>query len=231
MLCTQSVLCLQCFDTVGWKRIWPVKNWVMTCWRGYLSGARCKWLHMVQLMSLPPHCLTEVENGWTFLVPAYPGCPGKEAVKRVSVCLSTVHVCLSASFLKQVLRGVRSRSAHKYDGTDRASAAGRASVLIRRRDRVPLAAAIRLSRGDGRASAVNQDELATNWAPLDARLDQRCRLIYEWVCRLDPVDWPCARRRAELFYFAALRIASAFAECRVGVCGRRLSPVNSGGSN
>jgi len=31
-------------------------------------------LHMVQLMLLPPHHLL-------VLVPAYPGCPGKEAVK------------------------------------------------------------------------------------------------------------------------------------------------------
>ena len=42
-----------CFDTppsVLWhcwldvrKSIWPVRNWVMRCWRGYLSVARCKW--------------------------------------------------------------------------------------------------------------------------------------------------------------------------------------------
>jgi len=25
------------------KGIWLVRNWVMWCWRGYLSGARCKW--------------------------------------------------------------------------------------------------------------------------------------------------------------------------------------------
>jgi len=25
------------------KSIWPVKNWVMMCWHGYLTGARCKW--------------------------------------------------------------------------------------------------------------------------------------------------------------------------------------------
>jgi len=25
------------------KSIRPVKNWVMRCWRGYLSAARCKW--------------------------------------------------------------------------------------------------------------------------------------------------------------------------------------------
>ena len=26
----------------GRKGIWPVKNWVVGCWRGYLSGARCR---------------------------------------------------------------------------------------------------------------------------------------------------------------------------------------------
>jgi len=26
----------------GRKGIWPVKNWVVGCWHGYLSGARCR---------------------------------------------------------------------------------------------------------------------------------------------------------------------------------------------
>ena len=41
---------------------------------------------MVQLMPLPSHHLElqcNQENGFTFLVPAYLGCHGKEAVKRV----------------------------------------------------------------------------------------------------------------------------------------------------
>ena len=29
----------------------------------------------------------KIQIGLTFLMPAYPGCPGKETVKRVSVCL------------------------------------------------------------------------------------------------------------------------------------------------
>ena len=35
---------LQCFDTVGWRQeAHPAcKNWVMRCWCGYLSGARCR---------------------------------------------------------------------------------------------------------------------------------------------------------------------------------------------
>ena len=51
-------------------------------------GADC--LHMVQLMPLlSPNpiisCLIEIQTGFTFLVLAYPGCPGTEAVKRVCV--------------------------------------------------------------------------------------------------------------------------------------------------
>ena len=32
---------LQCFETVGWASGRTCKNWVMRCWCGYLSGARC----------------------------------------------------------------------------------------------------------------------------------------------------------------------------------------------
>ena len=40
-------------------------------------------LHMAQLMLLPltVSCSSKIQIGFTFLVPAYPGCPGKEAVK------------------------------------------------------------------------------------------------------------------------------------------------------
>jgi len=50
-------------------------------------------LHMVQLMplSLTVSCLTKIQVGFTFLVPAYPGTPGQRAVKlaraRVRVCV------------------------------------------------------------------------------------------------------------------------------------------------
>ena len=38
---------------------------------------------MSQLMPLPltVSCSSKIQIGFTFLVPAYPGCPGKEAVK------------------------------------------------------------------------------------------------------------------------------------------------------
>jgi len=68
------------------------------CWLGGRKGIRpveTEWwgvgsvicleqgandLHMIQLMPLPPHHLL-------FLMPAYPGCHGKEAIKQVSVLL------------------------------------------------------------------------------------------------------------------------------------------------
>jgi len=53
------------------------------------DGANC--LHMVQLMPLPP-CHLLVQNGLTFLVPAYPGCLEKSPLNGcMSVCMS-VHL-------------------------------------------------------------------------------------------------------------------------------------------
>ena len=44
-------------------------------------------LHMAQLMPLPltVSCFSKNQIGFTFLVPAHPGSPGKRAVKRVCV--------------------------------------------------------------------------------------------------------------------------------------------------
>ena len=46
-------------------------------------------LHMAQLMPLPltVSCFSKIQIGFTFLVPAHPGSPGKKAVKRVCVCV------------------------------------------------------------------------------------------------------------------------------------------------
>ena len=46
-------------------------------------------LHMAQLMPLPltVSCFSEIQIGFTFLVLAHPGIPGKRAVKRVCVCV------------------------------------------------------------------------------------------------------------------------------------------------
>jgi len=47
-------------------------------------------LHMAQLMPLPltVSCFSKIQIGFTILVPAHPGSPGKRAVKWVCVCVS-----------------------------------------------------------------------------------------------------------------------------------------------
>ena len=44
-------------------------------------------LHVAQLMPLPltVSCFSKIQIDFTFLVPSYPGSPGKRAVKRVCV--------------------------------------------------------------------------------------------------------------------------------------------------
>ena len=50
-------------------------------------------LHIAQLMPLPltVSCFSKIQIGFTFLVPAHLGSPGKRAIKRVCVCV-TVYV-------------------------------------------------------------------------------------------------------------------------------------------
>ena len=73
------------------------RSWMMRCGCGYLSRLRCGLfaikqcnanIAMVQLMPLHPQTPSSFASFksrlvFTFLVPAYPGFPGKEAVKRV----------------------------------------------------------------------------------------------------------------------------------------------------
>jgi len=44
------------------------------------------WCHCLPIIS----CIIKIQSGLTFLVLAYPGCPRKKAVRRVSACMSTV---------------------------------------------------------------------------------------------------------------------------------------------
>ena len=52
-------------------------------------------LHMAQLMPLPlpVFCFSKIQIGFTFLVPAHPGSPGKRAAKRVSSLSSNFYEC------------------------------------------------------------------------------------------------------------------------------------------
>ena len=51
-------------------------------------------LHMAQLMALPLNisCFSKIQIGFTFLVRAYLGSPGKRAVKRVCALSGTTQV-------------------------------------------------------------------------------------------------------------------------------------------
>jgi len=81
---------LQCFDAVGWAAgrasgLQKTEWWgagVVVCLE---QGAD---LHMVQLMPMPltVSCFSKIQIGFSFLVPAHLGSPGKRAVKRVCVC-------------------------------------------------------------------------------------------------------------------------------------------------
>ena len=70
------------------------KNWVVECWRGSLSGVRCR-LAYGAADATATHCLLLQWNPhwfFTFLVPVQPGSPGKMAVKRA--CVSNLK-CIS----------------------------------------------------------------------------------------------------------------------------------------
>jgi len=83
-----AFFCLQCFDAVGWAagRASGLQKKLECSGTGmviYLE--RGADLHMAQLMPLPltVSCYSKIQIGFTFLVPAHPGSPGKGAVKRV----------------------------------------------------------------------------------------------------------------------------------------------------
>ena len=58
-------------------------------------------LHYGQLMPLPltVSCFSKIQVGFTFLVPAHLGSPGKRAVKRVCVCGNSIDVEILVSEL------------------------------------------------------------------------------------------------------------------------------------
>ena len=95
-------------------------------------------LYMAQLMPLPltVSCFRKIQSGFTYLVPAHPGSPGKRAVKRLCVCMQRgfcvcmfgVRLCMSVGHnlgppitdkLFEVPFGIRTRAGlrhHVLDG-------------------------------------------------------------------------------------------------------------------
>jgi len=81
------------------KSIWPVKNWgagVVICLEW---GAACRWFACGS--ADPTATLSSL--GLTVLVPAYAGCPGKEAIERVSVCQSSANGKVSKVWASMLL--------------------------------------------------------------------------------------------------------------------------------
>jgi len=72
---------------VGWQR--PVKKLEWWGTGMVICLERDADLHMAQLMPLllTVSCISKIQIGFTFLVLAHPGSPGKRAVKRVYVCV------------------------------------------------------------------------------------------------------------------------------------------------
>jgi len=62
-------------------------------------------LHMAQLMPLPltVSCFSKIPIGFTFLVPAHPGSPGKRSVKWLCVCVCVTLIITANNFSKTTL--------------------------------------------------------------------------------------------------------------------------------
>ena len=81
--------CPRCFDTVGWAV--SVKNlsdevlaWLSVWSEVQMICIWSSWCHCHPVIS----CFIKIQTGLAFLMLAYPGCPGKETFKWMSVCLS-----------------------------------------------------------------------------------------------------------------------------------------------
>ena len=67
-------------------------------WRGYLPGVRCRLAYSpADATATHCPCFSEIQIGFTFVVPAHRGSPGKRAVKYVRACPCVcVCVCVRA---------------------------------------------------------------------------------------------------------------------------------------
>ena len=63
-ICLPSVL-WHCWLGVR-KRIWPVKNWVIRWWHGYLAGVRCKWFEYGPADATAICCFIKIQLVWPF---------------------------------------------------------------------------------------------------------------------------------------------------------------------
>jgi len=80
-------------EVLAWLSVWSE---VQMIWRW------SSWCHCHPIMS----CFIKIQHGLIFLVPAYPGCPGKEADKWMSFCKRPVrsYFWLAGSWKKHFQR-------------------------------------------------------------------------------------------------------------------------------
>jgi len=74
-----------------------VLKWLSICSRVQMICIWSSWCHCHLIIS----CFIKIQNGLTFLVPAYPGCAGKEAAKSEYVCLSILPFMLTMPWINK----------------------------------------------------------------------------------------------------------------------------------
>ena len=92
----------------GRKGIWPVQNWVVGCWCGYMPESRCRSAYGPGDATVT-HYLGPVNPDCFYLsgagLPGYSRTKSKRAVKRLCVCLS-VSTDIYASISKNLKNGL-----------------------------------------------------------------------------------------------------------------------------
>jgi len=99
----------------GWQEaIQLVKNWVVGCWRGCLSGPRCRLAHG-QLMPLPltVSCFSKIKNGFYCAMLCIRSTSHGPVSNHPSVCLSVT----SQSSTKTAKRRITQTTPHDSSGT------------------------------------------------------------------------------------------------------------------
>jgi len=111
-LCGSLPSVLWCCWLGGRKGIWPVKNWVVRCWHGCLSGVRCR-LAYVPADATATHCLASVKSrlvlpSWCWLTGVVPdkwplnGCVCCVAVSCILCNLFTIQAGVCGICMQQM---------------------------------------------------------------------------------------------------------------------------------
>jgi len=91
--CSAWKLCLTVADRCKYRPLFmynEVLVWLSVCSKSQMISVWSSWCHWHPVIS----CFIRIQIGLTFLVPTYPGCPGKEAIKWVPVCLLMYNILI-----------------------------------------------------------------------------------------------------------------------------------------